>query len=75
MAAIRHAELERGKEYKNRGGGTFKCISREHRNSDAYYMQNTASRWTFMAHVITLYDDGTIEWDYSTGGTFENYYL
>ena len=75
MAGTRHAALERGKEYKNRCGGTFRCISRDIEDSDAYYMQNTASRWTFMAHVITLYEDGTIEWDYSTGGRFENYYL
>lgn len=72
MLAVRNANLTPGKEYKNRGGGTFRCIRK---TPYGWYMQNTKSRWSFVAHVITLYEDGTIEWDYSTGGRFENYYL
>ncbi len=70
MEITRHAELKHGEIYKNRGGGTFKCIGRYH--ADAYEMQNTATLWTFTAHVITQYQDGTIEWDYSTGGKFDD---
>lgn len=69
----RRAELETGKTYKNRGGGTFRCISRDSEDPQAYYMQNTASLWTFFAHGVTMYEDGAIEWDYSTGGCFEFY--
>lgn len=59
---------ERGKIYKNKGGGEFLCIRGY--DGDAI-MQNIASRWTFVAHGIIQYDDDSIEWDYSTGGHFE----
>lgn len=61
---------EQGKVYQNKGGGEFLCI--ESFDGDAI-MQNTASRWTFKAHGITQYEDGTIEWDYSTRGHFERW--
>ena len=35
-------------------------------------MQNLASGWTFKAHNVGLYDDGEIDWDFSTGGCFMN---
>ena len=31
---------------------------------------NIASGWTLSAHGIVRYEDGTIEWDYSKGGCF-----
>ena len=34
-------------------------------------MQNIKSGWTFIAKGIIRYNDGTIEWDYSVGGHFE----
>ena len=71
MGGIRHAELETRKEDKNRGGGTFRCLRKT--ADDTYYMQNTKSLWLFEAHVITLYEDGSIEWDYSTDGHFTLY--
>ena len=34
-------------------------------------MKNIKSGWTFMAHGIGIYIDSRIDWDYSTGGRFE----
>ena len=64
----RHARLTEGTVYRNRNGGDYLCriVLR-----DGAIMTNTKSRWQCEAHIITLYDDGTIEWDYSTGGHFE----
>lgn len=54
--------------YANAGGGTFKCI---HNLDDGKaVMQNIRSGWTFTAHGIGIYEDGTIDWDFSTGGVF-----
>lgn len=58
--------------YKNIGGGTFKCLRvGGFINEYDAIMQNTASGWTFTAHGCGLYEDGTIDWDYSTKGRFE----
>lgn len=72
MSGKRNVTLEQGKTYKNRGGGTFRCLQVGGflRPGDAR-MQNTASGWTMDAHCVTMYEDGSIEWDYSTGGRFE----
>lgn len=59
-----------GKVYRNKGGGEFLCL--ESFDGSAV-MQNTASRWTFETHGITQYEDGTLEWDYSTRGHFERW--
>ena len=57
-----------GKAYENAGGGRYICLAvlsdREAK------VQNTVSGWTCYAHGIVRYEDGTIEWDYSTGGHF-----
>ena len=65
----RHAVLEVGKTYKNRGGGEFRCLAAL--TDDKYVLVNVKSHWRLTAHTITMYDDGTIEWDYSTDGFFE----
>lgn len=64
----RHATLTPGKVYTNKGGGEFLC---EKVLSDGAIMTNVKSGWCSEAHTITMYDDGTIEWDYSTGGYFK----
>lgn len=61
---------ERGKIYKNKGGGKFLCIRSCNNNA---VMQNVASKWTFNANGVVQYADGTIEWDYSTGGHFKHF--
>lgn len=56
-----------GKAYTNHGGGTFRCLKAQ--GADAT-MMNMASGWTLEAHMCRQYKDGTIEWDWSTGGHF-----
>ena len=38
---------------------------------DTALVQNDVSGWTCLAHGIRQYPDGTVEWDYSTHGSFE----
>lgn len=59
-----------GEVYKNHGGGTFRCLDLEP-TCETSWFQNIYSGWTFMAHGLRKYPDGTIEWDYSTGGFFD----
>lgn len=58
-----------GTVYENRGGGKFRCMDTF---DGGAVMQNVASKWTFRANGIIQYNDGTIEWDYSTGGHFDH---
>lgn len=62
---------EQGKVYKNKGGGEFFCIRGY--AGDAV-MRNIASGWSFKANGVIQYGDGSIEWDYSTGGHFDSGY-
>lgn len=58
-----------GEIYENAGGGHYLCLTVL---SDwEAKVQNTVSGWTCYAHGIVRYDDGTIEWDYSSGGHFK----
>ncbi|MGN0106374.1 MAG: hypothetical protein ACI4A5_01595 [Hominilimicola sp.] len=66
----RHAVLKRGEIYNNKYGGRYKCLD-AYENGDAK-MINIDSGWCFDANCVTLYDDGTIEWDFSTHGKFVN---
>lgn len=61
-----------GRCYKNIGGGTFKCIrvGGSINECDAI-MRNIASGWTFTAHGCGIFEDGRIDWDYSSHGRFE----
>ena len=65
----RDEKLKQGTIYTNKGGGRFLCLSDT--EGEITKLRNVASGWTLNAHVVTMYDDGTIEWDYSTGGYFE----
>ena len=63
---------EQGKTYKNQGGGTFRCLrSGGFLGGHEATMQNVASGWTFTAKGCGIYENGAIDWDYSTGGRFE----
>ena len=64
----RFAPVE-GEVYENAGGGSYYC--KRGGSWDSALMVNTVSGWTFTACGIVRYEDGTIEWDYSTGGHFE----
>ena len=59
-----------GKVYENAGGGRYLCSSHWNSCEHASFM-NIDSGWELIAHNVVQYDDGTIEWDYSTGGHFE----
>lgn len=61
---------EAGEIYKNQGGGTFRCLEVIDPLEHKAIMQNIASLWTFQANGCGMYGDGTIDWDYSTGGHF-----
>lgn len=73
---------EVGQVYTNRGGGQFRCIAPADdgpmfynaaggfSNSSGVF-QNIESGWTFTAKGIIQYIDGTIEWDHSVNGRFE----
>lgn len=58
-----------GQVYQNAGGGTYKCVGAYDDNYSAKF-QNVASGWTLHAHGVGIYEDGSIDWDYSTGGHF-----
>ena len=60
---------QEGATYRNAGGGIFHCTYAS--GTDAW-MTNTKSGWNFNAHGCRMYFDGSIEWDYSTGGHFTN---
>lgn len=63
-----------GEIYLNRNGKIYLCGDVWNNNtpepSYCARMTNTATGWTFVAHGIVRYEDGTIEWDYSSGGRF-----
>lgn len=61
-----------GRIYTNKGGGEFRCLNvgKGTRRYTAT-MQNVVSGWTFTAHDIGRYPDDTIDWDYTTHGTFK----
>lgn len=71
-----------GQVYTNRGGGRFRCIAPAATGPTFYNaaggfsnasgeFQDIKSGWTFTAKGIIQYIDGTIEWDHSIDGRFE----
>lgn len=58
-----------GESYKNRCGSTFICRS-EAEGDFAAVMENPVSHWILVAHGCGIYEDGRIDWDYSTNGHF-----
>ena len=70
-----HIILEVGKLYKlhGRDGYVLECL----RNiDDDYYskytsrVRSTITGWTMTIHGINQYEDGSIDWDFSTDGYF-----
>ena len=56
--------------YHNRNGVDYKCI--EALSDHSAIMERVTDKWTFTAHGVQRYHDGTIEWNYSTGGRWPN---
>lgn len=73
MDGKRNAVLVEGRVYQNRGGGKFCCLASwgEPGGESKAVVRNVASGWRCLAHNVTMYADGRIEWDYSTGGFFD----
>ena len=62
-----------GQIYRNQGGETFRCLAVVGSDDEHnVIMQNTKSLWTFQANGCAIFEDGTIDWDYSTEGHFGN---
>ena len=58
-------------KHQNRGGGSFRCLEVVGLSfENKAIMQNIESLWTLQANGCGMYGDGTIDWDYSTGGHF-----
>ena len=72
MILKRNANLQPNKIYRNKNGSNYICLSTI--KNDGSFMRDIISGWTFYAHNITLYENGTIEWDYSSGGEFTSYW-
>ena len=57
---------EIGRTYTNHNGNDYIC--RAIPEYGCAVMERLKDNWVLVAHGICQYDDGTIEWDYSTGG-------
>lgn len=57
-----------GRVYRNQGGGEYRCTGTMPDGSARF--MNMASGWILNAHGIGMYEDGSIDWDYSTDGHF-----
>lgn len=67
----------------NRGGGRYRCLSAGTGYGPVYFnaaggsssisavFRNVKSGWTFTAKGVIRYVDGSIEWDHSSDGLFE----
>lgn len=55
-----------GQIYTNHNGSDYLCKSITDDNSAE--MERVTDGWTLVAHGLQKHEDGTIEWDYSTGG-------
>ena len=57
--------------YTNEGGGEYLCVPSWGDCCDLDpVMMNVASGWRFTARGCGIYEDGCIDWDYSTSGDF-----
>lgn len=70
---VRNVRLEAGRDYAHRSNGsTYKCLAGGLEPSLQHVSVLSLDRcWTFTAHNVTMYADGSIDWDYSTDGHWE----
>lgn len=57
---------ETGTIYLNHNGNEYLCTKVNEDGSAI--MERLKDGWTLTAHGVCQYEDGTIEWDYSSGG-------
>lgn len=70
-----NAKLKNKCVYRMRGQKSYvECLGRRvDKYSDyTYCLRNIESKWRFIAHGVIIYDDGSIEWDFSTDGYFDD---
>ena len=62
----------KGEIYENAGSGKYLCESgfQDEDGRCIGWMINIKSGWSLTAKGIVRYEDGSIEWDYSTDGCF-----
>ena len=68
----RNVKLQAGKIYRNRNGSDYLCKASRDKWHGWHTMERVSDGWTLAAHGICMYEDGTIEWDYSTGGRWSS---
>jgi len=60
--------------YRCTGNHTYLCEETEQRSlalgEHVAGMERVSDGWELSAHGVIQYEDGTIEWNYSTGGHF-----
>lgn len=59
-----------GQTYQNISGLSYLCLDAGDYLPHKALMQSPKSPWTFTAADCRLYEDGRIDWAYSTGGFF-----
>lgn len=60
-----------GCTYRNRNGNEYRCtgvLESIHPSETLAYFTRVSDEWNLTAHGPQIYEDGTIEWNYSTGG-------
>ncbi len=60
---------EYGQIYEHTNGVRYECIDFEPSDKRARF-RNVKTLWTKVAHGIGIYEDGRIDWEYSSNGTF-----
>ena len=63
----------KGEVYTNANGAKYLCEADGHQDEDGRsiaWMTNIKSGWSMTTNGIVMYDNGEIEWDCSTDGTF-----
>ena len=74
-ATRRKTRLVPGMVYDNQGGGRYFCVDswRNEFGKETARMVNVNSGWDMIACNTAIYEDGKIDWDYSTGGSFSEW--
>jgi len=67
--------LKVGKMYRlrGRGGYVLECLQTLPHDGYSPYtarVRSTATGWTMTIHGVNQYEDGSIDWDFSTDGIF-----
>ena len=63
----RRAVLLPGCKYRNRNGIAYTCVRRDGND----YVMKSEKGWMCRVHHVWLYDDDTIDWDFSSAGWWE----